>query len=1419
MSRRIQNLFIVMVLCIWNGPAWAISDAEIPEPLRPWKAWVMHGQEAAGCPFLYSQHQRKFCAWPESLKLSVDSEGVSFRQKWTVFAESEIQLPGDAKNWPVDVSANGRREPILTDKSGRPGIRVAEGSWEIKGRIPLSRRPEFLSIPVTTALLEITVDERKVERPVVDANGRLWLGKRAVKPPQPGVKNAQKVRVFRKLTDEIPLQMETRVQLDISGQERELRMGRLLLENFVPLSLESPLPARIDSDGRLRIQVRPGNWVIKLRARQSGRGESFRIEAMDPDWPSGEIWSFEPRQYLRSVELSGPQGIDPQQTGLPPEWRAFSAYVMSADDELVLKQKHRGDPAPAPDQLTLQRQMWLDFDGGGYTIEDRIKGTVNQDTRLSMQDGYELGRVELNGRPEIVTTMEPGDPAGIEIRQGRVDLLAVSRLTRDSGQGASGWDADFRSGKANVQLPPGWSLMSADGVDRAWPSWISRWNLWDIFIVLIVGAVFSRLYSTQVGLLAFAAVVIGYHEPKAPVLIWLNLAAVLALIALVPASRIRRLLVIYRNLSFLTLALLLLPFAVDQVRQALYPQLEKPWQVVNRQPAPTPAQTESRLRKEAGAMMEMAEAPIARSKQVLKGGASSYDAYRDAEIQQRVQQAYEPGAMIQTGPGQPTWQWNQVSLHWSGPVTRDQRMQLMLISPFVNRVINVASVILFFLLGAVLASRAFRHEGHWQISVPEAAKSGTAMALLACMLIGSGIAPAPAMAETPPPELLKELKKRLLEAPKCLPACASISAMDLQISDEELRAQLEIHVSEQVAVPLPVGRNSWQPVQLETIEEAVITSRNRRVTRPKTPVLSRDTSGQLQVVLEAGRHRLSMSGPVGEADAITLRFPLRPHHVRIVATGWTFSGVVDGDLLADAIELQRNKPEVEPEEVVEREELLPDPIPVFLAVERTLNFGVEWHVNTTVRRIAPPTGPINFRIPLLAGESVTTPGIKTQNGEVLLAYAGRQRAISWYSVLKPEAQFELLAPETDAWVETWRIVADTRWHLETSGLAPVKPAQGRRQPMPEWRPWPGESLQVEVQRPTPVPGPTMTIEGVELEHTPGQRDAASKLSLRLRSSQGGDYQFSLPDGAKLQKLSIDGKEQILPQQRDQVRIPLRPGEQRAVVEWRNPEAVDLRTSSPQLDLARPMRNIDLKLQLPGDRWLLFTGGPKIGPAVLYWGELVVVILVAFGLGRIGGTPLKTWHWALLGAGMLTVDTILASIFVVAWFFLMARREKLTAPIKLEYFNLMQFGLAALSLLALASLASSIPAGLLGQPEMKVVGNGSGGSILRWYQDYSTDQVPVGWVISVPIWTYRVAMLLWALWLAFALLEWIRWGWSCFSANGIWRKRSKINIKPQEVSVQAVAPKHQKPKIRIPKQEPKRDSGKNEPDKSDPWTEE
>ena len=103
---------------------------------------------------------------------------------------------------------------------------------------------------------------------------------------------------------------------------------------------------------------------------------------------------------------------------------------------------------------------------------------------------------------------------------------------------------------------------------------------------------------------------------------------------------------------------------------------------------------------------------------------------------------------------------------------------------------------------------------------------------------------------------------------------------------------------------------------------------------------------------------------------------------------------------------------------------------------------------------------------------------------------------------------------------------------------------------------------------------------------------------------------------------------------------------------------------------------------------------------------------------------------------------------------------------------MQILMVLFSIAAIISLLATIPMSLLSDPHMQIVGNGSYSSYLSWYHDRSVATLPTAWVVTAPIWTYRLAMLFWSLWMVFALTSWIKWGWHCFSEGGRWKKRVK-----------------------------------------------
>src|SRR5690606_24379267 len=108
------------------------------------------------------------------------------------------------------------------------------------------------------------------------------------------------------------------------------------------------------------------------------------------------------------------------------------------------------------------------------------------------------------------------------------------------------------------------------------------------------------------------------------------------------------------------------------------------------------------------------------------------------------------------------------------------------------------------------------------------------------------------------------------------------------------------------------------------------------------------------------------------------------------------------------------------------------------------------------------------------------------------------------------------------------------------------------------------------------------------------------------------------------------------------------------LKWRSDQGVGLLSMLPPLNFEEEINNVHLKIKLPYERWPLFVGGPLLGPAVLLWGILIVVALVAFILSRFSLTPLRFHHWLLLGVGVVSTN-VAAPVIIATWFFILGWR--------------------------------------------------------------------------------------------------------------------------------------------------------------------
>ncbi len=1429
-----------------------LPRADVPDPLKSWVPWVLHDQPSLACPFAYNAAEDRRCVWPGKVALVLSGKsGGTFSYQVQVFAATQVALPGSAQTWPQAVLLNGKPVQVT---GATPTVLLPVGAHTLTGSFIWNTPPESLSLPMEVGLVDLSMNGKTVAQPNLGDNGQLWLAQDADGTDRAAASQLT-VRINRLIDDTIPARISTQLELIASGKNQEVVLPNAVLNGFIPIELKSSLPARVDADGKLRVQVRAGRWEIMLVARNQAplmalpspfkraeRAESVagaasaaassaevKSSASNVVLPSEEVWAFKAHNELRLVTLEGLTPVDPAQTTLPAAWRQFPSFVVQASETLKFNETKRGDPQPAPDRLALRRSIWLDFDGSGYTVQDTITGLMNSSWRLEMPAPSVLGRAAVEGADQFITALaDPKNPdketVGIEVRRGQASVVADSRIETESRNiSAVGWKNDFNSVAATLHLPPGWRLLATKGTDGARTAWVAKWTLLDLFLLLMVVLSFGRLFGAKWGAIALVGVTLAYHEVGVPIAPWLVALGFIALIRALPKDgKFAKWMQAGRVLALLAVVLTLLPFMVTQLRQAMYPVLEKQIQTVfseegygrgleqqnsmnqprvQQTPAPVAAAERAIEADEAGSKNDGRRGVTDAMRGSLSKESPNIQAKQNAKY--RLDN-YDSKAMIQTGPGLPGWTWNSHELTWSGPVQQGQQLSLWLISPLWTALLRVLSVILLgamllcilerikrWPLGlnpqsaepfdfAVFMQGKLRRREKTQGDAPTDSVASTALAVVLAILTMVTLGHSPsAQAQLPTPELLEQLKGRLTVTPSCLPQCASIPRMSVSASGDAISLRLEIHASENVAVPLPGGAKEWLPQQVLLNGKAV-------------SALSRDSQGTMWIEVPRGVQQVQLMGSSGELDVIALALPLKPSRVDAQLTGWTLDGLNDNAQPDSSLTLSRVAGSKKRGDSGAGEAKQGSMAPFFV-VERTLSLGLQWQVTTRVQRLSPSNTPVSLEVALLEGESITTPEPRVEKGKALVSMAPQTTELVWESTLKEAPEITLVASKQSNQFEVWQLNPGTQWHFALSGIAVTAHQEDSRW-SPKWQPWPGETVKITVSKPSGVQGQTLTVDGTLVTVKPGSRATDTTFTTTLRSSRGGQHVILLPEGAILQNVDINGQSQPIRLVGREVRLPLLPGTQKVQISWRQASGIGAQFSTPQVNVNAPSVNARIQLVMPRDRWTLFVGGPAIGPAVLIWGVLVVMLVVAYGLGRVQLTPLRMLQWALLGIGFTQVHP-LAGIVFVGWLFVLGVRQTHWPVMSAKQFNLGQIALAGWTFAALAILVWAVSRGLLGSPRMQITGNGGTAYLLNWFADRAPQELPTAWVFSVPLWVYRGLMLLWALWLAYALLQWLKWGWTCYTTDGYWRawvrapkaKDDKKKETPNHVTSSAALP--------------------------------
>ncbi len=1356
MKHQIAVISLLFSVLIFS--ASPLAEA-IPEPLKSWQGWVQHQQEYRSCPFYANQNSdsktNHICAWPGKMQLNIKSKSGSYQIAWDVIEDSWIPLPGNFNASTVSLTDNGKAATIRAHRSGS-SVYLKKGLHQLQGRFSWNLRPEELFVPHQIAIVDLKVDGQAIMFPE-SSRGFIWLGE--PRSTQKIQTNHTEIQVERLLTDGSPMQMRIKVYVDISGAARDEMLGKVLTEDMEIINISGDLASRIDAKGNLWAQLRPGGWEIDINLRLKGYPEKFSLSPSGEHWPKQEVWSWRSQDQLRITQISGVEAIEKDQA-MNQLWDSLPHYLMNQESTFVISEKSRG-MSEDRDRLSLQRTQWLNFSGDGYVFQDRITGFKTANWRLDMTPGYQLKSASSHNEELLITQTEAGK-TGVEIRRPSINLITSGEVASHDADKVSGWSSSFDKVTTHLFIPPGRMLLAAPQADESYGDWLGYWSLWSLFSVLILIAIISRFISWKVAIPALITLVLGYYETGMPLILWFNLVIALVIAQRLVSDLAGKIASGYQLFSVLILVVALFPFLVDQIRSTLYPQLEMrsslsdsysdrgvgemeivgaqedvfsqmqnkqnaDFRTKNREVARSPMIEEDKISVTSSRTknVDYGDSPSA-SKIVVTGSR-----IRTSDLIER----YQPGALIQAGAALPDWRWKTAQLSWTGPIDAAEESSIIILGTTARALwrisLIVASVIWLIMLLPGIKKPDIKIDIH---------KATTSLILILGLFFLPQFTDSLMASELPDKEILKELQKRLYPAEECEPVCATLVRASVEAKKNQLILNLEYHTNAEVAVAIPTSTD-WK------ISNLISNGKN-------LAGIFRNRKGNW-IHLRKGIHHLKISGELSPKATISINFSQPPGIISTQGKGWEFAGISADKLSGNNLQLIRF---VKPEEAQSNEQTSVA-VKSFVKVRRQLILGNEWELNTDIQRIAPVQGALNLSIPLWEFEQpfIATKNISDNKMEVSLEPG--VDSFSWRSHIKSQTQLILKSEDNPGFVESWEITASPMWNLQVDGIPLIYPAA--QDVNDYWTylfiPRAGEILTLKVNRPQAVAGNTLVIRDINVIHHPGRRGSESVLSLKYRATQAQQLPVTLSETANVSEVRVDGQVVNIRPEKAVLMFQAKTGAHEITIRWRDDNKIALLTKSPEFSVAGQYSNLTMTAVVPGNRWTLSVSGPGYGPVILYWGELLVFTLLAFGLSRLALSPLNFAQWLLLGLGMSTFSWP-ALAFVCAWLIGLGWRKGVESESTNTRIAL-QWSLAISTVIAVVALVTAIPYGLLSSPDMHISGNGSYPGNFIWFLDQGMGSLPQVSITSLPIWVYKALMLLWATWISFSLIKWVGWAWA------------------------------------------------------------
>ena len=1382
-----------------------------------WSEWISADLDYLDCAQRSKQHH---CQWISQLEIRLSSEqSAVLHYVIYVGKKSLVPLVKDSR---VSLSTvklikdtAEAQDLVLVWKNGTAWVELEAGAHQVQAHLKWNVAIDRLKIPNQIARVKV-IDE-KGERTWVDRDqeGAIWLNERSIMTPaEQSPQQESNVQIFRIWTDEVPLKLETHIQLNVSGTAREQVISGLQMKGAVNTHLKSSLEVDWVKEG-LRVYLKPGQSTIKLMSVFPNSPQKLTVPTVKGSQvASHEVWVWHRREQLRRVKLSGLEEVDPEFTALPQSLGGGAhTWLAKPGETLFIEELQRGVKVRPPNELSVQRKLWLDLDGVGFTAQDHIGGSLNSSSRLNVLSTSTLGRasLELNQAsiPLLITRDEKKQLDGVEIRSEDLSVYADFRYPNLSYKiPALDWSVPVNSLSVTLNLPPSWRLFSLGDGAYSSDDWLSSWGMRDLFFVALITIVFLKLFGYGWAALALLSLVLFHKDAY----IYQELLSISVGFFLLKASLetgvFSRLVSFAFAVVFLGFVLSTMSLGQKDFRTALHPQLDRGHYYEQEYDSYRYMRTPKRD--------VMQKVGVKYSKGQRK--------YGELDLNEQLQKL-DQNAVVQTGPGIPNWTCRKYEIAFDAPIEPNRSLALTLIPPFWTRLAFLLRSVS--LLGILVMLLVKLKALPWKRLTTEKQKSKSdtkqqlqvnlilfvfSLVIIPVQLLHADeLQPPPIptpkvqleiqdgtvvndqnIVSHPPstgqkakqlgvsnqqntarheiqpsPQLVSEWKDRLKKAKTCQGECIYVGDMNLSFDHEQATIKVVIHAEKDSLFVLPGTSEVIHWEEAKIAEELLPMRLEKR--------LDNGDVQQVAVRIPKGVHLMVAQGRLPERDQLSIILGDIPKTLSLNLKTWVEESNRNGKV-SSLINLKRLSQSQRPQDNQSQQASLEKRFEKvgmdysWFNVKKSLNFGPIWQIVTHIERKNSSQAE-EIVLPLIKGERVLSSEHEISGEGVIVSFASGQSKASYLSELTPVTQLKLNASKA-RWTETWTLNCGILWRCQSSGLNPVSlggDSSGGSQASLTWRPWPGESVMISISRPQSIKGSQITVNDFSYVFKPSTHLARGEISINLTASKGGSKELTLPKGARQIDLFVDSKQQFDPAEANRVRLPIKPGANHYRISWQQDWKRSFKEQVPLVYSDLQGVNINQRFTV-GHRWLLWTNGPDWGPAILMWGKIVFALILAFILAWRPWSPLKTWHWFLLLAGLAQHHPVLW-VGSILWFVAFSIRMHYWHRVKSRFlFNLGQLTLVGGTLLFLLVFAQIIERNLLSYIDMQVSGNRSTSESLRWYIDRLdfTQGSALIEVYSLPIWLWRALMLLWALWFAAQLFTWLKWAWKALTYKQGWQ---------------------------------------------------